>query len=178
MKPKLTLQNGDVDYFQNTFWMITWRVGLMAFVANLITTVVVRVLVDVNNTGIWGWRWSEPFDTLWFYSFPGAFISGTRSRSGNEAVCSATAGVLGVVVYPLCVGAFRLAPVLGLINLISCLLLSHAIYLTRRLFGWVGQRSFSPYSSLNCVKCGYWLPGLSERRCPECGMSFGKQELE
>ena len=40
----------------------------------------------------------------------------------------------------------------------------------------ITQFSVPPQSSLYCIKCGYWLPGLRERRCPECGTPFGRQE--
>ncbi|NLE58419.1 MAG: hypothetical protein GX616_08665, partial [Planctomycetes bacterium] len=34
-----------------------------------------------------------------------------------------------------------------------------------------------PLADASCLRCGYSLRGLTENRCPECGMAFDRQEM-
>lgn len=176
----MELRNGDIGFLSIRHDSATWSNALVVFFAGLITTTIVEGWVDFMTMPLSGRRFSVPwnadFNLHWIYSISAAFIAGSRARTGNEVSISAWAGIFGLIVYPLCTGDIRLATSLGVMNVISCVLVAQAIYFARKSLGWVSMRLADPYSSLTCVSCGYWLPGLAERRCPECGTPFGMQE--
>jgi hypothetical protein len=72
-------------------------------------------------------------------------------------------GTLGRSLHWTLVGYYGLAALLALIGFLF--LLRGAVQIAREL----GQ---VPTAQPNCPRCGYNLTGLTENRCPECGVTF------
>ena len=178
----MALRNGDLRYFSGSrakllrenrsFWRRVWLAGGLSVVTTMISAVVVSLLASAYRAPLMDiplvWY-------AWVFTFPGALLSGLCARTGEESARVALAAGGGAALLPLLVAGFPIALFLGCASLVSALVVSHAIYLARCACGYQPPRAGAPYSSLSCVECGYWLPGLSQRRCPECGEPFGRQ---
>lgn len=170
------LRNGDVAFYTIRKGPRPWSVALLCIGLGLL----LGLILD-RNTAFSKFLFVVPVTVLipsltGMAVIPGALVAGFFARNIAETIGCCIAAVLGVAAATM----FVVAPDVvldGVIrNLFFAVTLSHGVYAVRLFCGFRPVWKVAPYSSLECVECGYWLPGLSERRCPECGTPFGRQD--
>ena len=172
----MNLQNGDVDYFPMRLKdgrnVRLFNAGGLGFLSLGLIIVVAEVL---------GWNGVSRFPFWWLVyisALPAAIYGGCVARNRAEALRCAVLATIGVVAPVLVTRRLLLILALFFANLLVGRLVAWAVFVQRCRHGFRPTEDFgAPYSSLRCVTCGYWLAGLSEHRCPECGTAFGRQEV-
>lgn len=171
----MTVRDGEIKFFH---MRLRWRelliAGGISFAITLQAVVVTVILASIFRS---------PFMAMWLvwagwsFSIPGAIYGGIRSRDNEEPTIYGLVAGAGVAILPGLCGALPILVFLGLGSLVTALLTAHIVYQSKRLLGFEPQVVDAPFSSLMCTHCGYWLPGLPDRRCPECGTPFGRQDV-
>lgn len=174
-----TLRNGEIGFYKRTRLRNRSTYLVEATVANFVLTPLLALIFRVVQGESWYWRIWDIWHLyeLGLLSIPGAIICGKQARNGVEAGLLALASIIGVLLFPAIYGDLSGIGLLGAPNLISAPITALFVYCFRRFRGFKPEYGFYSQSSLRCIKCGYWLPGLSERRCPECGTPFGRQDV-
>ncbi len=178
----MKLRNGDIGYSipdpatKSVWGSMPVAKCALAFALGLMAAIPV-VLSVINDLGVG--RWSE--FTKWgamLSSVPGAVITSLVSQRDRQAHLAAAFVSLGTLAPLLW---WRRAPFVLLVfagsNIFFGQITASLIQRFKDLYRMFVVDGGPPCSSLNCVKCGYWLPGLSQRRCPECGEVFGRQGM-
>ncbi len=172
-------QNGDLDY---CFYARTWSPGniatrlcLISFALTFLVWAGIVVAAALFRSADWN---NAIFFVSGLFSIPSAVIGGRKARFRRDVILYAVASASGVAILPIASFQFWQAGLLTLPALFSAFVVTTAIFNARQHCGFALPVGLPVMSSLNCVECGYWLPGLSERRCPECGTSFGRQDIQ
>lgn len=178
----MKLQNGDVGYIESGRDTRHWSIGVPAAVASLILIAPVAVYSAFDPEGYYTlWlvspEWVISLLFLGFIPFPGAYLCGRLAGNYLGLSKSVAIASIGIFVGFSLTNGTHSPLIITVYAFVSSLIVASFIYFIRRLRGFQPIRSADSCSSLRCVKCGYWLPGLSEHRCPECGTPFGRQDV-
>ena len=170
-------RNGDVEFRKvrqrRRFWRTMALVGGLSVFITLAAFIGMMVYVRLTNSMFAA---MGLFFTSWSFSLPSALITGFRARNGWEVGWYTWASFAGVFFAPLLAHQIQLSLMLGVPALLAAIIIGPLIFNARKWNGYQVEPLGDCMSSLHCDRCGYWLCGLSKRRCPECGTPFGRQE--